>query len=183
MTAQDDRNNARTVQWLKDVTELMRTIPERIAQAYVGEAPGQQVGIIDDRFKGRGNKRFAPLAASTQEAKTKSLSSRRSSMRRSGRTVGRGDAILVSSGKLRSAVNNLQSIEVRGIDETKAVIVFRGLPPYAAYHETGAGSLPVRSPVQPNSDDLDRVAEVMSRVLDVASGSPSGAARVLNQRG
>jgi hypothetical protein len=169
--------------------KAIQNLPTTAAMAYVGLIQGQGDPIVDDRFKGAGNKRFPPLTyAYAREKSGQSLSLQRQARkeRRKGSKLidvgftsstgtlrGFGSSknlpILVRTGKMRQAVLAKQGHSITQSGSI-ATITFRGLPDYALYHHTGSGKLPVRSPVEPNLADIERVKAAVSRRLTAVLG-------------
>jgi hypothetical protein len=78
--------------------------------------------------------------------------------------------ILVFSGTLRDTSGNA-TVEWR---EPYVVITWRNIPEYGAYHHTGGGNLPRRSPYEPNEQDVANIVMQfemsMNRIISKADG-------------
>lgn len=80
--------------------------------------------------------------------------------------VSRSLPILVLSGYLRAAVTS-RGHAVTQVGDV-AYVTFSELPKYALYHnDPKTAPFPKRSPVEPNADDMVRVAEFISRKVSV----------------
>jgi hypothetical protein len=158
--------------------QALRQALEAACTAYANGAVGQGSPIVDDRFKGGGNRRFTPLTADYAAEKRGRAKALRGGMKAAGRVVSKGSGalpILVRTGLLRERVSRGRRHRiVVAADGLSATIYFTGLPGYAIYHHTGAGKLPVRSPVQPNAADLAAFKAVMLRVLRARINRGSG---------
>lgn len=157
-----------------------------LAYANGGEGPNGIAGggdpIVDDRFKGAGNARFAPLSWDYAMRKAASAKKLRKLQKKEGHTVSKmipvayqsrtgvitGTSnnlpILVRTSRLRHAVKAGRARVIIAEDGTRGRIVFVGLPKYAEYHEGGDG-VPARSPVKPNEADKARVVKSMRDFL------------------
>lgn len=180
-----------TAKALSSLAQLAKTIEglaEVGARAYASPVAGQAAPIVDDRFKGAGNKRFPPLAASTLAQKSGSVRKAKASGQvragvffggKSGtgsKLIKGGKPILVNSGALRAAVK-VGALIVSSVGV--ATITFRGLPDYAVYLRTGTAKMPMRSPVDLNPADRERVLAAMRRVLSAALGAAGPVAQQL----
>lgn len=169
-----------------DALRRIRQAKQALAQAleaaciaYANGGQGQASPIVDDRFKGGGNRRFAPLTPRYASAKAGRSGRLRQALKAAGRVVPKGAGtlpILVRSGVLRQrvAMGRAHRITLQP-DQLRATILFINLPGYAIYHHTGTPKMVQRSPVAPNAADLARFKEVMLRVLRMRLGKAAGA--------
>lgn len=162
------------IEALKRIAQARQAISQGLEAAcvsYANGAIGQAVPIVDDRFKGAGNRRFPPLSPAYARDKRRRAPALRAGLKASGRMVpqrtGAGPLpILVRTGTLRERVSRGRRHRiVLAADGLSATIYFLGLPDYALHHHTGTARLPRRSPVQPNAADLAKFRAVMVRVL------------------
>ncbi len=79
-----------------------------------------------------------------------------------------GRPMLVATGELKTAVAGIVHKIIAGGDQ--AIILF-DVPEYGLYHHEGAGHLPRRSPVAPNEEDVEAVANAMRRYIDAQVGT------------
>lgn len=183
-------SNRDAVNLLMRQARAMAALPRVLAEAYANGGPGVGKGIVADRFAGMGNRRFKQLSLEyatekarglqTQKAEQRSVYGKASApvkgvVKKNGKAAVAGMMpILVLSGRLRESVAaRRHSIVVSGDTGT---ITFANLPDYAAYHQTGAGDLPQRSPVNPNRADLVRVKEAGLRFIKAAMASATSGA-------
>ena len=176
----------------------LRAMLEQGCMAFAnGGAGGSSAGvagrgdpIVDDRFKGQGNARFAPLSYDYAKAKAGNASHLRKVQKKLGRKVsgmtavayqsntgemtglgsGKNLPILVRYGTLRQAVTSGRARVVIAPTGDRGRVIFVRLPKYAKYHAEGSGSLPVRDPVKPNMADRAKMIAVMQRFLSVSLG-------------
>jgi hypothetical protein len=150
--------------------------------SYANGATGEGAPIVDARFSGEGNARFTPLRPATIRQKQRMGSGLRAAMKAKGRVVsrlvpssaGKVLPILVRSGLLRQRVSRGKRHRIMvGKHGLQATIWFTGLPKYAAYHHTGAGRLPMRSPVSPNAADRARFVAIIQRRFRAMMGRGS----------
>lgn len=183
-------NNSKMLAKIEEVQDRLRVMLEQGCIAFAnggGSAGGAGMGapIVDDRFKGQGNARFAPLSYDYAKQKAGQAGKLRKLQKQAGRVAskmipvayqsntgtmtGIGSSknlpILVRTGKLRQAVTAGRARIVIVPDGTRGRVIFAGLPKYAKYHEEGSASLPVRSPVKPNAADRARMVLVMQKYL------------------
>lgn len=94
----------------------------------------------------------------------------KATIKQSGNAVPRGALpMLVLSGKMKAAVlSRNHRIQLEG---DVAVITFGHLPAYALAHHQGNAKLPRRSPVAPNSIDLEEIRAEMAKYLDASLGT------------
>lgn len=148
-------NTRKALARLNVAANAIASLPTTMAMAYSQKIKGMAKPVVDDRFKGKGNKRFMPLSKAYAKQKTKEIGKK---------------PILVRSGLLRLSVTMQQHKITQSGD--LATVVFSDLPDYAEYHHEGVPhkNLPMRSPVQPDEADIIRVEVYAVRRLKAIFG-------------
>ncbi len=182
--------NQAAIKKLRAAARALRELPRKMGEFYANGGPGVAYGVVNDRFGGEGNARFAPLStqyALWKQGQSKALNKKQKenwgrgsklinvafNTRHQGVDVG-GTAkgsmpILVLTGKLRAITSSMRSHPITVQGDT-AVVTFKGLPDYAKYLRSGTKYMPARSPVDPNEEDLMRVQEFAMRWLSGQMG-------------
>lgn len=176
--------------------KALRVALEAGCIAYANGGTGQAAPIVDDRFKGAGNQRFAPLSPDYAARKPLLLArhgkitgnikvgkrqprfipgptfQRGATSGRVGNRLIGGKAlpVLVLSGKLRQAVTAGNARISVAPDGSRATITWTGLPDYAEAHANGVAPLPQRHPLRPNTADRARFVGVMRKHVAAALG-------------
>jgi len=182
--------NTAAIRKLRAAARALRELPRKMGEFYANGGPGVAYGVVNDRFGGEGNARFAPL--STQYALWKQGVSKELN-RKQKEVWGRGSKrisvpyntrhqgvdvsgvakgsmpILVLTGKLRAITSSMRSHPITVQGDT-AIVTFKGMPDYAKYLRSGTKNMPARSPVDPNEADIVRVREFAMRWLSGQMG-------------
>ncbi len=189
MADTDDEKALKNLLKADAVAATLRRLPTDMAEFYANGGKGVGQAVVGDRFQGKGNSRFAPLSykyfiwkqkrATKLNKAQKEKHGKGSSMLKdvpyrsttgvvSGEGRGKNLPILVLSGDTRAAVIGRKHPIVQTGDV--AMITFQDLPTYALFHHTGTSELPIRSPVEPNTNDMIRVQEFAEKRVNAAAG-------------
>lgn len=184
-----DPAEARLLRRMEATANVVRRLPTLMAEYYANGGKGVGQAVVGDRFQGKGNGRFAPLSLDYFKWKSKNARRLNKSQKEkygkgskildnvpyrsftgsmSGEGKGKNLPILVLTGATRHAVTSRKHPIVQQGDT--AIITFGDLPTYAIFHHYGTKNLPVRSPVEPNTDDMVRVQEFADRQVKAAMG-------------
>lgn len=142
-----------TAEAAKNMADFLRGVPKRVEDAMVAAAneyAGNPVsaggsvaqgseGIVGDRFRGAGNKRFASLSPAYAAWKQVRYGKK---------------PILVRSGALMKSI--IGHGRIRSLGNGVVMVIFT-VPEYGLWHQAGGKHLPRRSPVDPDEGDKQRV--------------------------